>query len=86
MVDSALLRTLELLTLDEQQAILAVAEYLKNTRGDGAEPSKSAAALVAELTADEPRFAAPDLELSPARKAARRFMRENPTLMRLLAQ
>jgi hypothetical protein len=81
MVDSALLRTLELLTLDEQQAILAVAEYLKNKRTDVA-----AAALVAELTANEPPFVAPDLDLSPARQAARRFMRENPTLMRLLAQ
>jgi len=86
MVGSALLQALELLTPDEQEAVLAVAEYLKHQRGGGAEPSRAAAALLAELATDEPRFATGDLELSPARQAARRFMRENPTLMRLLAQ
>jgi hypothetical protein len=86
MVDSGLLQALELFTADEQEAVLAVAEYLKHQRDGGAEPSRAVAALLAELAADEPRFATRDLELSPARKAARRFMRENPTLIRLLAQ
>jgi hypothetical protein len=86
MLDSALVQALELLTPDEQEAILAVAEYLKHQRGGRAEPPGAAAALLAELATGEPRFATPDLELSPARQAARRFMRENPTLMRLLAQ
>jgi hypothetical protein len=83
-VDSALLQALELLTSDEQEAVLAVAEYLKHQRGCGSEPSMAAAALLAELGNNGPSFATPDLELSPARQAARRFMRENPTLMRLL--
>jgi len=86
MVDSALLQTLELLTPDEQAAVLAVAEYLKHQRGGGAEPSTAPAALIAELDESEPRFASRDMALSPARQAARRFMRENPMLMRLLAQ
>ncbi len=86
MLDSALLQALELLTPDEQEAVLAIAEYLKHQRSGGAEPSRAAAAVLAELTNSEPHFATPDQELSPARRAARRFMRENPTLMRLLAQ
>jgi hypothetical protein len=53
MVNAALLETVELLTPDEQNAILAVAEFLKTHREVG---------------------------------AARRFMRENPTWVRLLAQ
>ena len=40
MVDTALLETLELLSPAEQQAILAVAEYLKNRRTDGAERAR----------------------------------------------
>lgn len=86
MLDSALLQALELLTPDEQEAVLAVAEYLKHQRGEGAERSKAAEALVTELDTGEPRFATPDEELSVARRAARRFMRENPILMRLLAR
>jgi hypothetical protein len=35
MVDSALLQALELLTHDEQEALLTVAEYLKHRRGGG---------------------------------------------------
>ena len=86
MLNSALLQALELLTREEQEAVLAIAEYLKHQRGEATEPSKAAAALLAELTTSEPRFATGDEELSSARRAARRFMRENPTLMRLLAQ
>ena len=71
MVDTALLETLEELSPVEQRALLAVAEYLKNRRADGV---------------DAPRFDVPDEGLSPGRIAARRFMRENPALMRLLAQ
>ena len=71
MVDTALLETLEELSPVEQQVLLAVAEYLKNRRADGV---------------DAPRFDASDESLSPGRIAARRFMRENPALMRLLAQ
>jgi hypothetical protein len=86
MVDSALLQALELLTPDEQEAVLAVAEYLKNRRASAEAPSTPAAALLAELHTSEPHFATKDHGLSPARQAARRFMRENPALMRLLAQ
>jgi hypothetical protein len=87
MVDSALLETLERLTPAEQKAILAVAEYLKNRRVEGADPETVADALLAELpTGEQPTFTTSDEGLSPARLAARRFMRENPALMRLLAQ
>jgi hypothetical protein len=86
MVDVALLETLELLTPGEQKAILAVAEFLKSRREDEASAGALTEALLAELPAGEPRFNTPDEGLSPARMAARRFMRENPTLMRLLAQ
>jgi hypothetical protein len=86
MVDMALLETLELLTPAEQKAILAIAEYLKNRRADGADARVLTEALLAELPTGEPRFSSPDEGLSPARRAARRFMRENHTLMRLLAQ
>jgi hypothetical protein len=86
MVDSALLQALEVLTPDEQEAVRAVAEYLKQQRGVGARESSAAAALLAEVAPNEPHFATGDLDLSAARQAARRFMRENPTLMRLLAQ
>ena len=86
MVDTALLETLELLSEGEQQAILAVAEYFKNRRADGADPRVITEALLAELPAGALRFDAPDEGLSPGRLAARRLMRENPALMRLLAQ
>ena len=86
MVDTALLETLELLTPVEQKAILAIAEYLKSRRADGANVRVLADALLAELPAGKPRFDTPDEGLSPARRAARRFMRENPKLMHLLAQ
>lgn len=86
MVDVALLEALELLTPSEQKAILAIAEFLKNRREDEASARVLTEALLAEVSAPEPRFHTPDEGLSPARLAARRFMRENPTLMRLLAQ
>ena len=86
MVDTALLETLELLSPAEQQAILAVAEYLKNRRTDGADARAITEALLAELPAGAPQFDAPDQGLSVGRIAAGRFMRENPALMRLLAQ
>ena len=87
MVDVALLETLELLSPDEQKAILAVAQFLKSRRQHEASSSRALTeALLAELPAGEPRFHTPDEGLSPARMAARRFMRENPALMRLLAQ
>ena len=85
MVDTALLETLELLTPIEQKAILAIAEYLKGRRADGANARVLTEALLAELPAGDPRFNTPDEGLSPARRAARRFIRENPTLMHLLA-
>jgi hypothetical protein len=86
MVNAALLETLELLTPDEQNAILAVAEFLKSHREVELGAPLLSEALLAQLPASEPRFNTPDEGLSPARMAARRFMRENPTLMRLLAQ
>lgn len=86
MVDRALLETLELLTPAEQKAILAVAEYLKDRRADGANPRQVTEALLAELPTGEPRFTKSDDDLSPARQIARRFMRENPVLMHLLAR
>ena len=86
MVDSALLETLELLDPAEQKAILAVAEYIKGQRAEGVQPGTVTEALLAELPKDQPHFATPDEGLTPARQAARRFMRENPSLMRLLAQ
>jgi hypothetical protein len=90
MVDSTLLETLERLTPGEQKTMLAVAEFLKSRRSAETDSQGSAEALFAELRAElltgEPRFNTSDEGLSPARLAARRFMRENPTLMRLLAQ
>lgn len=86
MVNRALLEALELLTPEEQDAILAVAGYLKDQRVNGTDPSRVTAALLEQVPAGEPAFANPDEGLSPARLAARRFMRENPALMRLLAQ
>ena len=86
MVDTALIETLELLTPVEQKAILTIAEYLKSQRASGVHASGLAEALLAELPNGEPHFSSPDEGLSPARIAARRFMRENSTLMRLLAQ
>ncbi len=85
-MDTALLETLELLTPAEQKAILAIAEYLRSRRADGADARALTDALLAELPQGEPHFSSPDEGLSPARRAARRFMRENSTLMRLLAQ
>lgn len=86
MVDSALLETLELLTPSEQKAILTVAEFLKKRREDGVSAAAITESLLAELPSGEPHFRTPDEGLSPGRMAARRFMRENPTLMRLLAR
>ena len=86
MVDTALLETLELLTPVEQKAILVIAEYLKSRRADEPNLQVLTEALLAELPAGEPRFDTPDEGLSPARRAARRFMRENAKLMHLLAQ
>ena len=86
MVDTTLLETLELLSPADQKAILAVAEYLKNRRTDGTDARGLTEALLAELPAGEPRFNGPDEGLSPARITARRFMREHPALMGLLAQ
>lgn len=86
MLDSALLETLERLTPAEQKAILAVAEYLTTHRTEGVPPQTSIEALLAELPSGPPQFTTPDEGLSPARLAARRFMRDNPSLMRLLAQ
>lgn len=83
MVDATLLETLELLTPPEQKALLAVAEFLKSRREDDTNAQALAEALLAE---GEPGFQTPDDDLTPARMAARRFMRKNPTLMRLLAQ
>ena len=80
------METLELLTPLEQKAMLAIAEYLKSQRAEGAEGRTHIEALLGELPAHGPRFSSPDEGLSPARMAARRFMRENPALMRLLAQ
>lgn len=86
MVDTTLLETLELLTPVEQKAILAIAEYLKSRRAEAGETRVLAEALLAELPAGELRFDTSDEGLSPARRSARRFMRENPALMHLLAQ
>ena len=86
MLDVALLESLERLTLGEQKAILAVAEFLKSRRETEATAQGLTEALLTELPAGEPLFTTPDEGLSPARIAARRFMRENPNLMRLLAQ
>ena len=86
MVDTALLETLELLTPVEQKAILAIAEYLKSRRAEEPNLQVRIEALLAELPAGVPRFDTSDEGLSPARRAARRFMRENAKLMHLLAQ
>lgn len=85
-MDTTLLETLELRTPDEQKAMLTLAEHLKIHRERDGEGRAFTEALIAELPITEPRFSSPDEGLSPARRAARRFMRENPTLMRLLAQ
>lgn len=85
-MDSARLEALELLTPAEQKAILAIAEYLKSRRSEAGETRVLTEALLAELPTGELCFDTPDEGLSPARRAARRFMRENPTLMHLLAQ
>ena len=85
-MDTALLETLELLTPAEQKVIPAIAEYLKSRRAEAAEARVLTEALLAEIPGGEPRFATPDEGISPARRAARRFMRENPTLMHPLAQ
>lgn len=50
----ALVETLELLTPAEQRAILAVAEFLKSRRADGADARVLIEALLAELPAGEP--------------------------------
>ena len=86
MVDLALLETLELLTPGEQKALLAVAEFLKSRREDDSNSQVLTEALLAELPVHAPRFNTPDEGLSPARRAARNFMRENPNLMHLLAR
>lgn len=86
MVDSNLLATLELLTPGEQQALLAVAHYLKGREGRSVIPVPDAESLLAGLSQDEPAFSPPDNDVSPARQAARRFMPEHPVLMRLLAK
>lgn len=79
-MDGTLIDALERLSPAEQQAILTIAEYIERRRASGG----AVESLLAELR--EPRFSTPDEGLSPARQAARRFMRENPVLMRLLAQ
>jgi len=86
MVDSELLAALELLTPAEQKALIAIADYLKARPNRGTDPRLETESLLAELPVCEPSFTVPDEVLSPARKAARRFMRENSTLMRLLAR
>jgi hypothetical protein len=86
MLDTALLEALERLTPSEQQAILTVAKFLKGRNEDGVGAQALTDAVLAELPASEPRFHSTDEGLSPARLAARRFMRENPALMRLLAR
>lgn len=80
MLDGALIDTLERLSPAEQKAILTIAEYIERRRSSGGVVES----LLAEIS--EPRFSTPDEGLSPARQAARKFMRENPVLMRLLAQ
>ena len=82
----ALLETLELLTPGEQEAILAFAEFIKSRRDNEDSARALTEALLADLPAGKPRFSTPDEHLTPARRAARRFMRENPKLMRLMAQ
>ena len=87
MLDTALLTTLELLTPAEQKSIQALAEFLKSQRAEGAIVRQAAVEdLLAELPMREPQFSTSDDGLSPARLAARRFMRENPALMHLLAR
>ena len=87
MLDTALLTTLELLTPAEQKAIRASAEYLKSQRDEGAIGRQAAVEdLLAELPTREPQFSTSGDGLSPARMGARRFMRENPALMHLLAR
>lgn len=80
MLDGTLIDTLERLSPAEQKVILTIAEYIEQKRTSAG----TVESLLAELR--EPRFSTPDEGLSPARQAARRFMRENPALMRLLAQ
>jgi hypothetical protein len=71
MVDAALLKARERFTSGEQQTPLGIAEQIVDSRND---------------RGNTPKFDTPGEGLSPARQAARRFMRENPELMRLLAQ
>ncbi len=66
--------------------MLSIAEYLKNQRADGADPRVRTEALLAEWPAGPPGLGTADEGLSPARLAARRFMRENSALMGLLGQ
>jgi hypothetical protein len=82
MVDAALIDALERLSPADQKTILAVAEYIETQRKAGG--IAIAESLLAEL--HELRFSTSDEGLSSARLAARRFMRENQALMRLLAQ
>ncbi len=63
-----------------------MAEYLIGKRSQDCERGAIAEAVTQEFSSGELRFNAPDEGLSPARLAARRFMRENPELMRLLAR
>jgi hypothetical protein len=86
MADTELMAALTKLTAEEQKALLAIAEYMKSHRSEGSDARSLAAELLAELLNGEPRFRGPDEGLSAARIAARRFMRENPALMHLLAQ
>ena len=86
MMNTALLETLESLTPAEQKALLAVAKLLKSHRDGTPSSAEIGEALLAELPGDTLGFRTPDADLSPARAAARRFMRENPTLMGLLAR
>jgi hypothetical protein len=82
MLDSALPGTLKRLTAAEQKAGLTVAEYIESQRASG--EKGAAAAIVAEFA--DPLFTDSEENLSPARRAARQFMRENRDLMQLLAQ
>lgn len=82
MVDAALLEVLEFLTPSEQRCLLAVAEHLISRRAGGTGEGDE---LLSALQRGDIHFAGEDEGLSPARQAARRFMRENPLLFGLLA-
>jgi hypothetical protein len=86
MVNTQLLQALDSLSPAEQRAILAVAEYLIGKRSQNTGEVASAEAITEEFSTGAIRFNLPDEGLSPARIAARRFMRENPELMNLLAR